>query len=265
MHLSPRSFLAIAVFALSTLSTLSAADLPEAGKNTAVAAEEEDRLCFSSPFLKVAFAANRPNFGFLGVDSLGKGKVDQNIMSKEMMPPVVYQTTRSKTADQLTIAYIRDMAASRAEWELTATQKTLRFVSHWLAGAPAGPRWYKIGHEARHLDFSRAHRALIAGNRRLPRSCPQRPLEACRSTFATRTIQATFFGVPSESTLRRSRTFALDATTPSQSPRAEPFLDLVGHGVHATLLPPFLAVEEHALDLACVVQAADSHAEEPHG
>jgi len=138
MHLTPRSFLAIAVFTLNTFSTLSAADLLEAGKKIAVDAKEEDRLSFSSPFLKVVFAANRPNLGFLGVDSLGKGKVDQNIMSKETAP-VVYQTTRSTTTGQLTIAYTRNMAASRAEWELTATQKTLRFVSRWSGGAQPEP------------------------------------------------------------------------------------------------------------------------------
>ncbi len=58
-------------------------------------------------------------------------------------------------------------------------------------------------------------------------------------------------------------TVSQPATSP-QSPRSEPLFDLVGYGVHADLLLPLLAVEEHALDLARVVQAADAHAHQPH-
>ena len=69
---------------------------------------------------------------------------------------------------------------------------------------------------------------------------------------------------PPESTLQRSGAFAPKAATPPQSPRSEPLLDLVRHGIHAALLLPLLAVEEHALNLTRVVHAADAHAHQPH-
>ena len=71
------------------------------------------------------------------------------------------------------------------------------------------------------------------------------------------------FPIFSGSTLQRPGAFASKAATPPQSPRPEPFLDLVGHGVHPALLLPLLAVEEHALGQARVVHAADAHAHQP--
>ena len=52
---------------------------------------------------------------------------------------------------------------------------------------------------------------------------------------------------------------------PPQSPRAEPFLDLVGHVIRPPLFDSLLAIEEHALNLPGVVQSADTHAHQSHG
>jgi len=60
-----------------------------------------------------------------------------------------------------------------------------------------------------------------------------------------------------ESTLQRSRAFAPKAATPPQGLVTGLLLELVGRGIYPALLLPLLGIEEQALDLPCVVQAAD--------
>ena len=57
---------------------------------------------------------------------------------------------------------------------------------------------------------------------------------------------------------------ASDAAAPSYRLRPEPFLELVRHGIQPRLLLPIFLVKEHALDLPRVIQAADTHPDQPH-
>jgi len=52
--------------------------------------------------------------------------------------------------------------------------------------------------------------------------------------------------------------------TPPQVHLAESRLELFRHGVYPDLLLPPIAVKKHTLNQARVVQAADTHAHQPH-
>src|SRR5271165_2651179 len=51
-------------------------------------------LSYSSPFFRVTLAADQPNFTELAVDSLGKAKLDLNVMLPLQAPASPYTTIR---------------------------------------------------------------------------------------------------------------------------------------------------------------------------
>ena len=83
------------------------------------------------------------------------------------------------------------------------------------------------------------------------------PLKAVRASYKAahpgHGVPAADFLRFSESTLQRPGAFAPKAATPPQGLVTKLLFELVHHGVQLALFLPVLAVEEMALNLACVV------------
>jgi len=103
------------------------------------AAEEEDGLRVKSGYLNVKFSLSHPALLFLGVDSLGNGRVEKDVLSPDAGTRTPYLVARDVTLSGARLGYSQGPApyAAEPDWTLEATERAIRFASHWsAAGKP---------------------------------------------------------------------------------------------------------------------------------
>ena len=96
----------------------------------ATAANAQD-LEYRSPFFQVEMAADQPNFRSLAVDSLGKNKLDVNVM----LPLAANQSRYEASRNGQTIEY-RQAGESAPAWTFTFSQQSLVIRSNYSAKNP---------------------------------------------------------------------------------------------------------------------------------
>ncbi len=126
----------VLVLGLATVCPPPAAAAPDAGP---AASEENNVLRVWSAYLNVTFSLTHPALLFLGVDSLGGGKVGHDVLSADEGTQATYSVAHSVTESGATVRYSEGPAAGAApEWTFGATVKGLRLASQWSpAGHPA--------------------------------------------------------------------------------------------------------------------------------
>jgi hypothetical protein len=101
--------------------------------------EEGDGVRVRSDYLNVKFSLGRPALLFLGVDSLGGGRVDHDVLSADAGGAPAYSAERNTDARGASVSYSRgpERGPGPAEWTLVATGRGIRFTSRWsTAGRP---------------------------------------------------------------------------------------------------------------------------------
>ncbi len=114
-----------------------AAAAPDAGT---VASEESDGLRVRSGYLDAKFSLTHPALLFLGVDSLGGGKVGHDVLSADAGTTVAYSVAHSVTGSGAIVSYSAG-APSRSvpDWTFEATARGLRLTSIWTAAGHPAP------------------------------------------------------------------------------------------------------------------------------
>ncbi len=100
-------------------------------------AQAADGLRLRSAYLNAALCPSHPGLLFLGVDSLGRGRVDEDVLSPDTPRQPPFTLTRTLGASSLTVRYTRPSGAP--DWTLEATERSLRFSSGASAGAAPDP------------------------------------------------------------------------------------------------------------------------------
>jgi Bacterial alpha-L-rhamnosidase 6 hairpin glycosidase domain len=91
--------------------------------------DEGDGLRIRSGYLNAKLSLSRPALLFLGVDSLGEGKVGHDVLLEDAAPQAAYAITRTGGSSSVAgVAYSRPSAPG-AEWELSASAGSLFFTS----------------------------------------------------------------------------------------------------------------------------------------
>ena len=91
-------------------------------------------LSYRSSFLRVGMAADQPNFRAFAVDSLGKNKLDVNVMLPLAAPGSKYEASRNGQ----TIEY-RQTGDSTPLWSFTFSEQGLVVRSNYSAKTPVQP------------------------------------------------------------------------------------------------------------------------------
>jgi Bacterial alpha-L-rhamnosidase 6 hairpin glycosidase domain len=100
--------------------------------------DEGDGLRFRSDQLNAKLSLTHPALLFLGVDSLGQGKVDHDVLSADAPPQAAYTVTRSAGNAGGTLVYSRPSDPG-AQWELGAYGNSLSFISCASASGAMDP------------------------------------------------------------------------------------------------------------------------------
>jgi hypothetical protein len=98
-----------------------------------VASEERDGMRLSSGYLGVKFSSEHPALLFLAVDSLGKGKVQQDVLSADTPSGAAYSVAHGETPGGVSVRYSREAAASGSdpEWAFEAGDHAIHMTSRW--------------------------------------------------------------------------------------------------------------------------------------
>ena len=121
---------------LAPIPWLSSAAAPDAN---AVTSEEADGVRVKSGYLNVKFSLSRPALLSLAADSLGGGRVGQDVLSADAGAGAPYSVTRSVGKSGASLKYARGPNAGAAgpAWTLEATARGIRFASRWSpSGSP---------------------------------------------------------------------------------------------------------------------------------
>jgi hypothetical protein len=121
---------------LTSIPYPSVAAGPGAGPATT---EEGDGVRVQSGYLNAKLSLSHPALLFLGVDSLGHGRVGQDVLSPDAWTRPPYSVASHITTSGARLEYSRGPAplAVDPEWTIEATERGLRFMSMWSpAGAP---------------------------------------------------------------------------------------------------------------------------------
>jgi hypothetical protein len=117
---------------------LSDAATPAEGLMTS---EDGDAVRVKSGYLDVRLSLSHPALLFLGVDSLGFGKVQNNVLAADSGSATRYWVEHSVTKSGASVRYSGSAAAGAASpgWTIEATGRGLRFASQWSAAGPPAP------------------------------------------------------------------------------------------------------------------------------
>ncbi len=92
-------------------------------------------LDHGSAFLRVAMAADQPNISLLAVDSLGKNKLDQNLM----LPPAAATTRYAVASNGRTMEYRLAGAEGAPAWSFEISDRAMVIRSTYSAKNPPDP------------------------------------------------------------------------------------------------------------------------------
>jgi hypothetical protein len=145
---------------LLSMSSSGASD-PEISLSTL---ENGDGVTVQSGYLDLKFSENSPELLFLGVDSLGGGKVKQNVLANPMANPAAspstppttpYTVTKHIGAADVSLQYAQSAAsADKASWTLETTGQEIHFISQWSQTEKPEPLTITF-------DTSRCHSTLL--------------------------------------------------------------------------------------------------------
>jgi hypothetical protein len=98
-----------------------------------VMTEEAGGIRVTSERLNVKFSLDHPALLYLAIDSMGKGKVQHDVLSADTPSGRAYAVTRSITASGAAIGYSQDGAApgSPPEWSLASDGRGIHVTSRW--------------------------------------------------------------------------------------------------------------------------------------
>ena len=126
-------------FALGLAAVLSSGTAWASGSDGAlVTADEGDGLRVTSGYLNAKFSLTQPGLLFLGVDSLGEGKVGHGVLAREEARKSAWNVTHSVNERSCTATYLL-ASAPEAKWQLIAQAKSLVFESKASAGGKSEP------------------------------------------------------------------------------------------------------------------------------
>jgi len=129
-----------AAFALAALAAASSPGRAGgAGQDAGVVTTEAGALHVRSGFLDADLSETFPGLRFLGVDSLGGGKVGNNVLARgDMAYHGTWSATRTVDGSGISVRYARSPWTA-PEWEIEAAAKALRFASFGPDARSSGP------------------------------------------------------------------------------------------------------------------------------
>jgi hypothetical protein len=116
-------------------------------------------LSYSSRFLKVSLSPAQPAFAALDVDSLGKGKLQSNLLHTPAAPAKAYRVRQTGSATDYLLGEV-------PVWSIEFSDKQIRLRSRWSAQAAPAP--FEISIDPRVCHATLLGRISEDGSVRLP-------------------------------------------------------------------------------------------------
>jgi hypothetical protein len=104
-----------------------------------IATMEVDGLRVTSGYLSATFSLTQPALTFLGVDSLGGGRVLQNVLSANLGLTPAFTPARTMTGSGMAYSQTNAPPGCGPEWVLEATGSEIRATSRWTPGEDTVP------------------------------------------------------------------------------------------------------------------------------